>query len=109
MAAIKKHLYDMVDVTTYTHETLMTTGIGRVGMLTMTEDHERFEFHEGMNARYARNPKLYRGKYLNVHRDKHGHYQVHFLRMELTRRMNPERVSKAIGRELRTAKKMLGL
>lgn len=101
--------YQNTNMKLYTRGRHMREGETRTFDLTMVEDYESFEGHEVARATYTRNPKLYRGKYLNVHRDKQGHYQVHFLRMELTKRMNPERVSKAIGRELRTAKRMLGL
>ncbi len=96
------------DVKMHTIDTIMHVGETRRGALHM---HDEFflEFHEGVSETWTRNPMVYRGKYLNVHRDKQGHYQVHFLRMELTKRMNPERIGKAICRELLTAKKMLGL
>ena len=96
------------DVKMHTFDTIMHAGETRTGSLHM-HDEFMLEFHEGMSPRYTRNPMVYQGKYINVHRDKQGHYQVHLLRMELKRRTNPERVSKAICRELETAKKQLGL
>lgn len=87
----------------------MREGETRTFDLTMVEDCEAFEGHEVVHETWTRNPKVYRGKMLNVNRDKQGLYQVHFHRMVLTKRMSAERVSKAICRDLSNAKKVLGL
>lgn len=98
-----------VDLKTFTHGSKFRTGVGRIGMLMMVEEDERFEFHEALCEEYARNPKVWEGAYINVHVDKNGHYQVHLKKMELHKRLNVARVANAIETELRTAKKMLAL
>ena len=87
----------------------MREGETRTFDLTMVEEDESFVGHEVFHETWTRNPKVFRGKYLNVHRDKQGHYQVHFLRMELSKRLNPLRTAEAICRELLTAKRLLCL
>ena len=102
-------VYDCTRLKLYTRNRHMREGETRTFDLTMVEEDEKFEGHEVVHETWTRNPMVYRGKYLNVHRDKQGHYQVHFLRMELKKRLNPVQVSAAIGCELLTAKKELGL
>ncbi|MBO4666392.1 MAG: hypothetical protein J5612_05915, partial [Paludibacteraceae bacterium] len=79
----------------YTRNHHMQEGDAHQGVLTMVEEDEKFEFHETISECYARNPKVWRGTYLNVHRDKQGHYQVYFRRMELTKHLNPIRMGGA--------------
>ena len=93
----------------YTHNHHMRVGETRTGELTMTEENEKFEFVEKTTETYRRNPKVFQGVYINVHRDKEGHYQIHLRKMELNKRFNPVRIGNAIQRELLTAKKVLGL
>ena len=75
----------------------------------MTEEFENFEFHQSVTERYTRNPLIWHGEYINVHRDKQGHYQINFRKMELGNGFNAVRIANAIGTELLTAQKMLGL
>ena len=94
---------------TYTRKNHLREGEGRLGVLTMVEEGEQFEFVEQAPSRWTRNPKVFQGEYINVHRDKNGHYQIHLRMMELNKRFSPVRVGNAIQRELLTAKKVLGL
>lgn len=87
----------------------LQSGEPRQGTLVMTEDQERVEFDEAQADAYTRNPKVWRGKYFNVHRDKAGTYQVHFKRMVLGSQLNPAYAARGIKQELITAKKVLGL
>ncbi len=105
---IVKNTHLCVDVKTRTQETIMHPGESRQGVLSMVNE-EKFEFEEQEVPRYTRNPKVFQGSYINVHRDKQGHYQVHLKKMELTKWLNSVRVTAAICTELITAKKMLGL
>lgn len=93
----------------YTRTCHLREGEGRPGVLKMVVEDEQFEFVEFERERWSRNPKVWEGAYINVHRDKNGHYQVHLKKMELRKRLNVTRVAKAIETELRTAKKMLAL
>lgn len=87
----------------------MQAGETRTVELTMVEDYENFEATEVVKDIYTRNPKVFNGEYINVHRDKQGLYQVHFRRMLLTKQMSPKRIANIVATELLTAKKMLAL
>lgn len=108
MAIIKQN-YLCVDLQTRTQSTPMETGEGRLGVLTMTCENEKFLFDEVLPESYTPNPKVFKGTILNVHKDKQGLYQVHFRRMLLTKQMSPKRIANIIATELLTAKKILGL
>ena len=94
---------------TYTRKNHLREGEGRSGVLTMVEANETFEFVEQSPERWARNPKVWEGAYINVHRDKNGHYQVHLKKLELNKRFNAVIIGSAITTELLTAKKQLGV
>lgn len=87
----------------------MQAGETRTVELTMVEDYENFEATEVVKDIYTRNPKVFNGEYINVHRDKQGHYQVTLRRIEMKKGFNAIRIADAIKTELLTAKKMLGL
>ena len=109
MTKIKKQQYLCVDLSARMHDHDIRTGESRKGVLTMVEDQEKFTFDEEERERWTRNPTVFQGEYINVHRDKEGHYQIHLRKMELTKRFSPVRVGNAIQREFLTAKKVLGL
>ena len=94
---------------TYTRKSHLREGEGRPGVLTMVVEDEQFEFVELSPVRWTRNPKVWQGEYINVHRDKNGHYQVHLKKLEIAEGFNAVRVGNAITTELRTAQKVLGL
>lgn len=102
-------IYDATRIKLYTRNCHMREGETRTVELTMVEDYEYFEGREVVPEKWSRNPKVWEGAYINVHRDKQGHYQVHLKKMELRKRLNVTRVAKAIETELRTAKKVFGL
>ena len=102
-------VYDDTRLKVFSPERHMQVGETLIGQLTMVEDYEYFEFRAQEKERWTRNPKVFQGEYINIHRDKQGHYQVHMKRMELTKWFNSVRVANAICTELLTAKKMLGL
>jgi len=106
---MKKQLYLCVDLSTRMHDHDIRMGEVRKGVLTMVEDQEKFTFDEEERERWTRNPKVFQGEYINVHRDKEGHYQVHLKKMELNKWFNSVRVANAICTEFLTAKKVLGL
>lgn len=87
----------------------MQAGETRTVELTMVEDYESFEATEVIKDIYPRNPKVFKGEYINVHRDKQGHYQVTLRRLEMKKRFNAIRIADAIKTEFLTAAKMLGL
>ena len=109
MTKIKKQMYLCVELSTRMQDHDIRMGETRKGVLTMVEDQEKFTFDEVDRERWTRNPKVFQGEYINVHRDKNGHYQIHLRKMELNKRFSPIRVGNAIQHELLTAKKVLGL
>lgn len=93
----------------YTRKSHLRVGEGRPGVLTMEEEDEKFVFMEQPLARWSRNPLVFQGTYINVHRDKNGHYMVSLRKLELSQWSNAVRIGSAISTELLTAKKVLGL
>ncbi|MCQ2343113.1 MAG: hypothetical protein MJZ75_06485 [Paludibacteraceae bacterium] len=106
---MKHQTYLCVDLRTLTQDTPLQVGEGRKGMLTMTEDGERFEFEEGIHIAYPRNLKVYKGSKINISRTLDGHYMVNLRHLELTSDLNPKALGKLIAQELTEAKKELGL
>lgn len=102
-------VYDCTRIKVFTHDHHIREGETILGSLTMTEEFENFEFHQRLEQRWTRNPIIWHGEYINVHRDKLGNYQACFRRMTIGKRFSPVRVANAISTELLTAKKMLGL
>ena len=102
-------LYDGIKVKLYTRGRHMREGETQTFDVTMVQDYEELEGVEVIHETYKRNPKVFKGVYINVHRDKQGHYQVHLKKMEMDKYFNPFRVGNAIITELLTAKKVLGL
>lgn len=106
---MKKQVYLCVDLVARMQERDILEGEVRNGTLVMTQDQARFEFDEFERNRYARNPMVFQGAYINVHKDKNGHYVVTLKKLELNKWCNVVRVGNAIITELLTAKKVLGL
>lgn len=102
-------LYQDTNLKLFTLGRHMREGETRTIELTMVQDYEQFEGVEVVREKYKRNPTVWEGEYINVHRDKNGHYQVHLKKMEMGKRFNAVRVANAIGTELLTAQKVLGL
>ena len=113
VSALQKGLatqtYDMTRLKVFSPKRHMQEGETLTGELTMVKGYEEFEFRGHERERWTRNPKVFQGEYINVHRDKNGHYQIHLRMMELNKRFSPVRVGNAIQREFLTAKKVLGL
>ena len=115
LASILKHenmvsqIYLDTRLKLFTKDRHMREGETRTFDLTMLEDCESFEGHEVIRENYTRNPKVWSGEYINIHRDKNGRYQVHLRKMEMKKRFDAFRVGNAITTELLTAQKMLGL
>lgn len=106
---MKNQMYLCVDLQTRMQESDLQLGEGRKGMLTMTEDGEKFEFEEGVRSTYAHNIKVYKGSRVNVSRTWDGRYMVNLRHTELTTALNPKQLGKQIAQELTEAKKGLDL
>jgi len=106
---MKHQTYLCVDLRTRTQDSFLTVGEGKTGMLTMTEDGEKFEFDEILPIKERRNAKLWSGHRLNVKKNIFGDVLVHFRRLEMNKKLNPTMVAKEIKYELQMAMKALGL
>jgi hypothetical protein len=102
-------VYDYTRLKVFSPERHMRVGETLTGQLTMVEDYEYFEFRANEKERWARNPKVFQGEYINVHLDKFGALVVTLRRTELTNRKNAVRDGEAIKTELLTAVKVLGV
>ncbi len=109
MTKSKKQVYLCVDLTAKTQGRSLRTGYGRKGMLTMTEEGEQFVFDESVAAICERNPIVWEGSRLNVHKTKDGRYMVHLKRTELTTGLDPLVFSDEVFVELERAKRSLEL
>lgn len=87
----------------------MQAGETRTVELTMVEDYENFEATEVVKDIYTRNPKVFRGEYINVHRVKSGALMVSLRQTAMTSRKKAARDGEAIKTEFLTAAKILGL
>lgn len=112
-ALLKENMVSQIYLDTrlklFTKDRHMREGETRTFDVTMVEDNEYFEGHEVIHETYKRNPTVFQGAYINVHRDKQGHYQVTLRKLELKKGFNAFQITEAIRTELLTAQKMLGL
>ncbi len=106
---IASQVYDMTKLKVFSPKRHMQEGETLTGELTMVKAYEEFEFRAHEPERWTRNPKVFQGEYINVHRDKNGHYQVHLKNLEMGDGFNAVRIGNAITTELKTAQKVLGL
>lgn len=106
---MKTQIYLCVDLKALTHDAHMEKGRGRIGMLTMTDRDERFEFCESRRRKDSRNPKVWTGDRLNVSLQPDGRYMITLRRLELSGSTDPLRIADEIFVELEQAKKELGL
>ncbi len=97
----------LAKIVTYDHH--MREGETITADVTMVQDQEELFIVQRQTKEWPRNPKVFQGEYINVHRDKNGHYQIHLRKMELNKSFNPVRVANAICAEFLTAKKLLEL
>lgn len=102
-------VYLDVTLKTITQGAHLHVGVPCRGTLTMEEFHERFLFKALDPARWARNPRVFQGKFINIHRDKQGHLRIQMRKLVLDKSFNPVRLGYAIIKELSTAKKLLEL
>ncbi len=85
----------------------MHAGETRTVELTMVEDYESFEATEVIKDIYPRNPKVFNGEYINVHRVKSGELMVSLRQTAMTSRKKAARDGEAIKTEFLTAAKIL--
>lgn len=99
-----------VDLTTWLQEDKRTQlGKSYKGVLQMTEEEETFEFHESLPESCRRNPKVWCGPLLNVHKNRQGELIVNFRRTVLEEKFDPCRYANEVYRELVDAQIALGV
>jgi len=101
--------YLCVDLDVHTQNSGLIAGESKHGMLTMTEDQEKFVFEEGVATKCRRNAKLWSGHRINVKKNIFGQLCVYFRRLEMTKELNAKQVAKEIQHELEAAKEELGV
>ena len=106
---MKKQNFLCVDLKTLTQETGLQPGEGRKGMLTMTEESEKFMFVEGIGRKRQPTTRVIAGKRLNINLTPDGRLMVYMRKVELTRYFNPHAFANEIFTELANAKADLGL
>lgn len=97
-----------VDIKTRTQKTIMHPGENRKGMLSMINE-DQFEFDEQLPQTCERNPKIWEGKRINVHKNRKGEYVVNFKRLALDGKLDPSNFSDEIFVDVERAKVELGL
>ena len=106
---MKKQNFLCVDLKTLTQETGLQPGEGRKGMLTMTEESEKFMFVEGIGRTRQPTNRVIAGKRLNINLTPDGRLMVYMRKVELTRSFKPHAFANEIFTELANAKADLGL
>ena len=106
--AIKKTTILCADVKMYTQETLMKVGQTRKGALTM-QDEYRLQFDEQLPQTCERNPKIFGGKHINVHKNRKGEYVINFKHLVLTSQLDPYNFAEEVYIDVERVKKELGL
>lgn len=106
--AIKKTTILCADVKMYTQETLMKVGETRKGALTM-HDEFSLQFDEQLPQTCERNPKIWSGKRINVHKNRKGEYVVNFKHLTLDAKLDPSNFADEVFIDIERAKTELGL
>ena len=106
--AIKKTTIPCADVKMYTQETLMKVGQSRNGVLTMHDEYH-LQFDEQLPQTCNRNPIVWAGKHINVHKNRKGEYVMHFRHLVLTGLLDPYDFADEVFADVERAKVELGL
>lgn len=86
----------------------MHPGDNRKGMLSMINE-DKFEFDEQLPQTCERNPKIWTGKRINVHKNRQGEYVVNFKRLVLDSRIDPSNLADEIFVDVERVLTELGL
>lgn len=106
--AKKKNIYLCVDVKTHTEKSIMHVGDSRQGVLSMQSDF-LFDFVEESAIHWKRNPKVWCGKYINVHKNRKGEYVMNFKRLVLSTTLDPSNFADDVFLDVERVKTELGL
>ncbi len=107
---MKKNVMLCVDfITRLQEDAYMKVGKNYKGVIRMTEENEKLEFDETVRRTCERNPIVWTGKHMNVHKAKDGSYSIHWKKLELTSTLDPCKFADEIFLEIEKAKVELGL
>ncbi len=113
MNKVKTNVHFCEYIKTHTYGTIMHAGESRRGVLSMynrtSDGGEIFEFLEQDQESYSRNPIVYRGRVLNVHKTKQKELVVCFKRALLTKDLNADIFADEVAEDLYHAKMALGV
>ena len=105
---IIKNTHLCVNIKTRTQNTIMHPGDNRKGMLSMKNE-DQFEFDEQLPQTCERNPKIWSGKRINVHKNRKGEYVINFRHLVLDSLLDPSNFADEVFIDVERAKTELGL
>lgn len=107
---MKKNVILCVDLITRLQEdAYMKVGKNYKGVIRMTEENEKLEFDEQVHRTYERNPTVWTGSLINVHKGKDGNYFVNLKKTELNSSLDPCNFADELFLDVERAKVELGL
>lgn len=106
--ALQKTTILCADVKMFTQDTPMKVGQTRRGALSL-QDEFRLQFVEYLPQTCERNPKIWAGKHINIHKNRQGEYVVNFRHLSLTGSLDPANFADEVFADVERAKVELGL
>ena len=106
---MKKQLLLCIDLIARLQNGTLKVGESHKGVLVMTQDQERVEFDEQVKRSCERNPKVWEGKHLNVHKNRKGEYVMNFKHLVLTSLLDPYTFADEVFADVERAKVEIGL
>lgn len=107
---MKKNMMLCVDVITRLQtDACMKLGKQYKGALRMSEDCEKLEFDEQVHRSCERNPTIWSGEHINIHRNKQGAYTIQLRSTELTAALDPCTFADELFLDVERAKVELGI
>lgn len=107
---MKKNVMLCVDfITRLQEDASMKMGKNYKGVIRMTEENEKLEFDEQVHRTCERNPTVWTGKHMNVHKGKDGAYSIHWKKLELTSTLDPCTFANEVFLDVERAKVELGI
>lgn len=96
-------------ITRLQEDASMKMGKNYKGVLRMTEENEKLEFDETVRSTCDRNPTVWTGSHINVHKGKDGTYSIHLKKTLLTSTLDPCTFADELFLDVERAKVELGL
>lgn len=107
---MKKNVILCVDfITRLQEDAYMKVGKNYKGVIRMTEANEKLEFDEQVHRTCERNPIVWTGEHINIHKTKDGRYSIHLKKTELSSTLKLRTLAIELLRDAIRAKVELGL